>query len=104
MNAEDFIEEYIYQSMYPFDEDLTKEDIEAILENNDIKDYDLDKVYEKAIECQKELNEEGKKNLITSLRQDIDYYIEDYENSNFLSNDEIGKILVNLANSYFDGY
>ena len=41
---------------------------------------------------------------MNNLYTDLDYYIEDYENYDRLTGNDIGKVLVKLADSYFGPY
>jgi len=67
----------------------------------DYIENDLDNLLDFALEIQKSIDFTEKEELINNLVEDLEYYIEDYENSDKLTNDDIGKILVELANSYF---
>ena len=103
MSAEEIIDDYM-SNIGPFEEPITKDDIENYLKDCGIEYDDLDELYSYAKECQEGIDFEGKRDLLDNLSTDLEYYIEDYENSDQLTGDDVGKILIKLADSYFGSY
>ena len=103
MSAEEIVDDFM-EGIGPFQEPITKDDIEDYLKDCNIEYDDLDKLLSYVLECQKEIDLEGIRDLINDMSADLEYYIESYENSDRLTGDDIGKILVKLADSYFDSY
>ena len=103
MSAKEFIDGYM-EGVGPFEEPITKDELEDYLKENDIEYDNLDELFSYAEKCQEEIDLEGKNELMSNLYTDLDYYIEDYENSDRLTGNDIGKVLVKLADSYFGPY
>jgi len=106
MTVEELWDQYIADAVYGWDiyQEWTKSDIEQILldEKIEYQPSDLDALLEYALEMQSEMVEQDKENNINDLYHILDDAIADTDFTAHLSNDEIGKVLVALACSYFN--
>lgn len=90
--------DYIYDDLW---NELSTEWVRNYLSDNAINEYDsqdVDLILEGLKENQKEMQEEAKSEEKQDLYQTINEFIDDFDIH--LSLDDIGKVLVRLANSY----
>ena len=102
MSAEEYLDNYICENIGPFEDKLSKEEIEEILNEENIE-YDineLDDLLKFALSVQNEIDEQGKIEVKQDLYQELDDIIMSYESLDYL---DVGTILVQLANSYLNG-
>lgn len=90
--------QYIYDDLWS---EFNIEWIEDYLSNNTKSEYDnedLNEILKRLQDTQKEMQEEAESEEKQDLYQAIDEFIDDYDIH--LGLDDIGKVLVRLANSY----
>ena len=94
--------QYIYDDLWS---EITSEWVEDILSDittNEYDNEDLNEILKELQDAQKEMQEEAFSEERKILYQDIDEFIINYAEIH-LSLTDIGKVLVKLANSYFNG-
>lgn len=105
MSAEEYLDEYVCNNVGPFEDKFSKENIKELLDDGNIEydENELDNLLQFVLDIQEQIDDDGRRDLKSELYSTIDSTICDYEFNN-LNNEDIASILVQLANSYLNGY
>ena len=100
MSAEDYLDNYLCENLEPFSEEITKSDIENILNDGDVEYFyeDLDDFLDLALNLQKEIDENAKDDLMQTFYYDLEDFLDNSEYEN-LTDTDIAKVLIRLSNS-----
>ena len=104
MSAEEYLDEYVCNNVGPFEDKFSKESIKELLDDGNIKysEDELDDLLQFVLDMQKQIDDDGRRNLKSDLEEQIEDVIENTYNIENLSNEDIIKVLIKVAYNYSD--